>query len=256
MKVLSQIIVISLVLSGISLRAQMKKEITEADKSGLEGIIIEKYYINDGSDALDTTGGALPNGAVTYRIYVDMKPEYKLQAVYGVPNHDLYIKTSTRFFNNTKWGDISGDKIDDKKIGNSTAAFDSWITIGAATDEHNGVLKTEDTDGSIIKCVSLAKADGMIATKIKPITFFGFDLGFFNNPTAASSFTGNNGSWAVFGNMKGATNENKVLIAQLTTDGTLSFQLNLQMGTPTGGILNYVAKNPQENEIQNSSLVH
>ncbi len=239
---------------SLSAEAQAKKEITEADKLALEGVIVEKYYSYDAKDVLDTAGGALPEGAVTYRIYVDMKPDYKLQAVYGVTNHELFIKTTTTFFNNTQSGDISGDKIDDKKITNSTAAFDSWITIGAATDEHNGIMKVEDTDGSIIKSNAMAKADGLIASKIKPITFFGFDLKFFNNPSGASSFSGNNGSWAVFGSMKGATNENKVLIAQLTTSGKLSFELNLQIGTPNGATLNYVAKNPEGKEIKFEGL--
>ena len=256
MNILFRFAFIPLILLSISLDAQVKKEITDADKTALEGIVIEKYYVYDGTDALDTTGGALPKGAVTYRIYVDMKPDYKLQAVYGVPNHELTIKTTTQFFNNTKWGDATGDKIDNTKISNSTAAFDSWVTMGAATEGHNGVMKTEDTDGSIIKCSSLAKADGLLAGKIKPLTFFGFDVLFFNNANAGSSFSGSNGSWAVFGSVRGETKENKVLIAQLTTDGKLSFELNVQIGSPTGATINFVAKNAVDKEIQVGSLVH
>jgi len=254
MKIHYRFVLINALILSFSAKAQVQKLITEADKTALEGIIIEKYSTANSIGFIDTTGGALPKDAVTYRIYVDMKPGYSLQAVYGVPNHELIIKTSTHFYNNIRWGNITGDKIDDVKITNNTAAFDSYITLGAATDEHNGVPLSDDKDGSILKIKSFEKADGLKAEKIKPIVFFGFDLSFFNNPFNAASFSGNNGSWAVFGGIKGSTPENKVLIAQLTTDGKLNFELNIQMGTPTGGTLNFVAKNPAENEISYAAL--
>ena len=256
MKSLSYYSIISVMLMSVSLKAQNKNEIAVDDKSGLEGIIVEKYYEYNPAEAMDTTGGALPKGSVCYRIYADLKTGYSLQAVYGVPNHALTIGTTTKFYNNVKWGNVTGDKIDDLKIIYNTGAFDSYLTMGAATDEHNGILKSEDTDGSVLKINSFKKADGLAAGKIKPIAFFGFDLLFFNNPVSASVFSGNNGSWAVFGGVKGPTPENKVLIAQLTTDGKLSFELNLQIGTPNGKTVNYVAKNPENSEIKLSFLTY
>jgi hypothetical protein len=69
---------------------------------GLEDIIVEKYYISDANDAtVNSAGGVLPVGSVTYRIFVDMLPNYILQSVYGDPNHELRIQTSTLFFNVT-----------------------------------------------------------------------------------------------------------------------------------------------------------
>ena len=68
-------------------------------------------------------------------------------------------------------------------------------------------------------------------------------------------FFTDNGSWAIFGGIKGPTEENRVLIAQLATDGELSFELNIQMGTPTGASINYVAKNPQGTEIKYDGLI-
>jgi hypothetical protein len=46
------------------------------------------------------------------------------------------------------------------------------------------------------------------------------------------------------------------LIAQITTDGDFSFELNIQIGTPYGGVENYVAKNPVGNEIMLPSLTY
>ncbi len=236
--------------------SQYKKELTAVDKSSLEGIIVEKYYSYSLDDINDTAGGILPKGSVTYRIYVDMKPGYTLQAVYGVPLHELKIETSTYFYNNKNMWEPTADLIDAKKINESTRALDSWLTMGAATIMHNGILKSEDKDGSIIKRDSLNKADGLVAGKISPVTIFGLDMSFFINPNKPSHFLASNGSCAVFGGVKGPTEANKVLIAQLTTNGNLSFELNLQIGTPTGSSLQYVAKNPKDEELQFSELTY
>lgn len=243
-----------IIVTCISVRAQVKRPLSDADKVALEGIIVEQYYVYDSKDQLDTIGGCIPKGSVTYRIYVDMKPGYSLQAVYGVPDHSLYIKTTTQFFNNTQQGQGTGDYVNDRKISNSTAAFDSWLTMGAATKSHYGVLKTDDKDGSILKLKSFATSDGLFAAEIKPVTYFGIIPNFFNTYNTANMFSTNNGSWAIFGGIKGPTEANRVLIAQLTTDGKLSFELNIQVGTPSGASVNYVAKNPENMELKFDSL--
>lgn len=237
-----------------TIHAQVIRPLSDADKAALEGIVIEKYYVYNGSDKMDTTGGCLPKGAVTYRIYVDLKPDYTLQAVYGVPNHPLYIKTSTQFFNNTVNGQGTGDYINSSKLENTTAALDSYVTMGAATNNHMGIPKAEDTDGSIIKINTLDKADGLAAVKIKPVTYFGIIPNFFNTYNTAGTFATDNGSWAIFGGIKGVNGSNKILIAQLTTDGDISYELNIQVGTPAGGNINFVAKNPEQQEIRFDGL--
>ena len=243
-----------LLISGNRLSAQSPRPITDADKSAVEGIIVEKYYEYNSTDVLDTLGGCLPKGSVTYRIYVDLKPNYNLQAVYGVNEHELFIKTTTQFFNNTNQGQGTGDYIDDTKIIGNTAMFDSYLTLGAANKSYFGIPKADDKDGSILKLNSFASADGLMIGKIKPVTYFGVIPTFFNGYNTANTFYTNNGSWAMFGGIKGPTEDNKILIAQLTTDGTLSFELNIQIGTPTGASVNFVAKNPQKQEIKFEGL--
>ncbi|MCW3083327.1 MAG: hypothetical protein JWP12_693 [Bacteroidetes bacterium] len=245
---------ICIALISTPLRAQVKRPLSDADKSALESVEVEKYYTYTAADKMDTLGGCLPKGAVTYRIYIDLKPGYSLQAVYGVLNHPLFIKTSTLFFNNTQYGQGTGDYIDHKKMLGSTASFDSFLTMGAASNSDMGVPKADDKDGSLIKANSFASADGLMAAKIKPVTYFGIIPNFFNTYNPANTFTTDNGSWAVFGGVTGATESNKILIAQLTTDGVLSYELNIQVGTPNGGSINYVAKNPQEQEIKFDAL--
>jgi hypothetical protein len=48
---------------------------------------------------------------------------------------------------------------------------------------------------------------------------------------------------------------NRILIGQVTTDGELSFELNIQIGTPEGKVQRYVARNPMESEFTHESLV-
>jgi hypothetical protein len=113
-------------------------------QNGLENIIVEKYYISNENDAtVNSSGGVLPIGSITYRIYVDMLPDYKLQAVYGVPGHEMRNATTTLFFNNEDRGATSPTYTKNKARGN-TVMLDSWLSVGAACAGNFGVLKTED----------------------------------------------------------------------------------------------------------------
>jgi hypothetical protein len=78
-----------------------------------------------------------------------------------------------------------------------------------------------------------------------------------NDGTNGPVFSTFNGSWASLnGSMGPDSLINKVIIAQITTDGTFSFKLNIQISTPTGGVENYVAENPIGNEISIPSLIY
>lgn len=246
---------ITILVVHTSFRISGKSD-TVGNDPGLEGIIVEKYYVSKSKDLVDTLGGGLSKGSVTYRIYVDMKPGYTLQAIYGVPKHQLIIKTTTTFFNNVLSKSPTGDKIMIDQLNNSSVGLDSWLTIGAASQSHMGILKKEDSDGSILMRKSLAKSDGLIKGDVRPLINYGIDLSCFDSGKSISAFTVDNGSLAVLGGAQGPTSENKVLIAQLTTTGKLSFELNLQLGVPTGGVVQYVARNPEGREIQFKDLIY
>jgi hypothetical protein len=248
-------------------------------QNGLKNIIVEKYYISDSADAMAVKGGQLPIGSVTYRVYAEMLPGYKFQAAYGVPGHELRIATSTLFFNNEDRGATISNAISKNQLKNNTVMLDSWLSVGAGSEDCFAVLKTDD-DGlkTIVNTdvpqhlqntderagIPLKIQDGLISMAYQSIvTLFGIDSAaaiFFGNKNDGRNgpvFSTSNGSWASFGGSIGhMPGTNKVLIAQITTDGKFSFELNIQIGTPSGGTQNFVARNPVGSEVQLPCLIY
>jgi hypothetical protein len=243
--------------TNLPLVAQNNYIITHEDSLALENVMVEKYHVADSTDYKDTTGGALPKGSVTYRIFIDMKPGYTLQMVYGDKNHPLTLETSTTFYNDRICTAETGFNIDIKKIQFGSVAFDSWITMGAAAHGYTGVPLSEDNTESFSFLESkpaFKKKDGITKAVLPDLKTFNLDLSFFNNDSNATKFSTDNGGWAALRGVKGPTFENRVIIAQLTTTGTLSFKINVQLGTPTGGYIKFVYGNPISSEIKNDQL--
>jgi len=210
---------------------------------GLTGVSVETYYISDASDAKH---GDIEEGLTTYRVFIELAEGYSLQAVYGSPEHPLTIASSEAFYNNSN------------------------VTIGAACMDRLGVFKADDSDGSSLgqkkktglcnqtKDIGLRinASDGLVHGKAKSLTTFGIDLSSLETEANTSTITASNGAWAALGGFSPESTNNKVLIAQLTTTGQLSFEINLQLGTPDGQSQRYVARNPQPNEQLFETLVY
>jgi len=244
-------------------------------QGGLEGIILEKFYISTKEDnSKPELSGHLAPGSITYRIYVDLKPGYTFQAAYGAPNHELYIKSTNLFYNHVEYGAEYPNRIPLRTYSRNTSRLDSWLSVGGAGENQIGVLKTEDdtlnvfkTSGAYLKNhskkmgISLEVVDGMKEQyNLTFPTFYQMDstikgIGTITNTNIIST---NNGAWASMGKgSQGADSlSNKVLIAQLTTDGKLSYQLNLLIGTPDGKSEKYVAHNPIEGEFTHPDLYY
>ena len=248
-------------------------------QKGLEGIIVEKYYIRGpGDTASPSINGFLPQGTVTYRIYVDMAPVFRFQACYGVQGHELLVKTTTRFFNNPLVDGVSANDIHPSTLSKGWAMLDSWLSVGAAALDYRAVLKAQDEDTvpSLAQSntagylrnddpssgVTLMESDGMSFLRLQPIVnYYNLeqDLRVFDHRYANESpglIRTSDGAWASYGGTVGVQPENQVLIAQLTTDGVLEFELNLQLAVPGGGKENYVARNPGEGEFTHPGLIY
>lgn len=253
-------------------------------QNGLECITVEKYYVSDANDtSVNSTGGVLPVGSVTYRIYADMLPGYVFQAAYGVDvaptgvistgDHELRIQTTTLFFNNEDRG-ATTPGFTKSRCADNTVMLDSWLSVGAACAGNFGIMKTADNgvanvsngDGVLQNNdasagIPLTTQDGLIAGTPGTLTEVGLtnDILVFDNQNDGTNgplLSTYNGSWACLGGCSGPdTVDNKLLIAQITTDGILTFELNIQIGTPTGGVQRFVASNPVGNEIMLACLI-
>lgn len=242
-------------------------------QSGLENIIVEKYYVSDDNDTLSNkTTGNLPIGSTTYRIYVDLKPGYRFQAAYGNTEHPLKIETTTSFFNNTEHGSTIPNVIPQRSLNKNTVMLDSWLSVGAAGEDLFGIMKELDDTLETVshqgkylqnkRNGSLSLKDGfMKGSQIPRPTFFAIDeqVEIFGNNKSGSSFVLTNGAWACLGGSVGpdSLTTNRVLIAQMTTDGDFSFELNIQIGSPLLGVpQRFVARNPLEGEFLIPSLIY
>jgi len=246
-------------------------------QDGLEGIVVEKFYVSTKADnAAKLYSGDLPEGSVTYRIYVDLKPGYRFQAAYGSPQHPLVIESTENFYNHLENGNTHPNIIPERTYKKNIALLDSWLSAGACAEGHLGILKEYDdtiSDKFIgfekgyfkgkKKSVPLCEIDGMKRSAVLPVpTFFQMDFlsKVIGTTTSEKRIFTDNGAWAALG--KGAVgadslSTNCVLIAQLTTVGELSFELNLLIGAPNGSSQKYVARNPitEESEWTHPALI-
>lgn len=252
-------------------------------QQGLQGIWVEPYYVTSNADReAFNSSGALEEGAVTYRIYVDLEPGYRFQAAYGSPEHPLEISSDRVIFNHNHSGNTHPNIIPERDLARDIVLLDSWVTAGAATENHLGIprkydflaqdgllrfkegylenterLSDQDTGPLTIK---LSDCDGLARTEQLPVTtIYNMDsLGWaMSSVSRANRLVVNNGAWACMG--KGSVGAdslsgNHVLIAQVTTAGKLDYKLNIMIGTPEGKSIQYVYANPQDREVLHPAL--
>jgi len=244
---------------------------------GLEGVVVEKFYISNAADSID----ALNNGAVyplyvgstTYRVYANLLPGYKLVNLFGNVQHPLMIETSTAFYNDPNFGFkvYQGTSVNNTK--KNTTLIDSYMSMGGVANGLMGVLKSEDTDGSIgnlqgilantdplmgLPITGANSADGLMPGTPNTPSILGIsnELDIFDQ-TAGASFTTTNGAVSTLGGVEGVTASNHVLIGQFTTNGDFSFKLNLQILTPVPGESQiFVADTPTGTELTDTSLTY
>ena len=247
-----------------------------------EKVIVEKYYVSDSNDFTDTSGGIVPIGSTTYRIYIDLAPGSILKKIYGDPNHPFEITSTEVFFNNILDGKSFGKDLTKVSLSENTVALDSWLTLGQVpkkqgTKTYYGILKNQDDDGSFIGGINNDGGSSLIATGLLinndpscgiPLTVVdGIDT-MTVTPNSWSDagvvdFTSGNDS-TIFGSLvpkkefistaftlsnSGVTgvnlDSNQIIIAQLTTKGDLSFKINLELEKLVNGVptlVKYVAK--------------
>ena len=247
---------------------------------GLDGIVVEKYYQANAADVANAqnTGTAVPltTNSVTYRVYVDMAAGYRLNSVFGDVNNPLNVTTTTAFFNDQNQSAVTFPQFSSAHLSSNLIRLDSYFTIGAAGADYVGVRKSEDTDGTLGNTQNIlanllggcfgspingaSGKDGLFPSVLGTSSS---DVGTYPNQgvgtagitsliTAAmnqgtgSSVVFNSFSGSVItalNGVKGAGTSNSVLIGQFTTNGQLSFKINIQIqNIATGVAYDYFAE--------------
>jgi hypothetical protein len=255
------------VFAGLSLHGQ----------NDVENLIVETYYISDANDATDADGGTLAEGSITYRVFLDLAPNVELTQIFSNPNHTWLIESTGLIWNNIDRGETLGNQIGDNRLDENTVALDSYITFGAAADAHFALPKELDTDGSIIggenndggsesidggllvnsvpeMGLTLTQADGLISVDEALIPVLNSSLlvnlnEVFQDQVNGNSYSTNSETLQVPDGVSGVTDQNIILIAQITTMGELTFNFNVQVRNAAGVLVSYVAQNPQVNEV-------
>ena len=245
---------------------------------GLQGIVVEKYYKANAADVANATANSavtpLTTNSITYRVYVDLADGWKLNNIWGNVPHPLTVNTTTAFFNDPNNGvsvNNGGTSVNNYK--SNTMFLDSYFTLGNVCVGKVGVLKSEDTDGTIGNTQGLlvnnpggcfgdpimgvSGKDGLVAGTEQTLTTLGLptSINIFNQ-TNGGSFSMNGGAISLLAGIQGpAGSGNKVLIGQFTTDGVFTFALNLQIkNTTTNAVEDYVSSAPTGSELTNASL--
>ncbi len=239
-------------------------------------IIVETYYVSDNNDSTDVTGGSiLISGSKTYHVFVELNSGYKLRKIYGDANHTLKIESTENFYNNTdRPTAYFGYLINQSWFPNNPLlGLDSWLTIGLPTKTNFGVLKSDDTNGSIIggnnnfggsasisngllvnadssAGIPLTISDGFITNTstlgqwidngFKDIS--NVDTTVFGSINTGSSFISNNAYLQQNDGVSAINGNNKILVAQLTTKGKISFELNIEVLDSLGNSINLIAE--------------
>lgn len=242
----------------------------------IENVVVETYYITDANDATDTTGGGIAAGTTTYRIYIDMAPGSILKKIYGDANHTFAITSTQPFFNNLLDGQTFANEFSKSRYGDNTVALDTWLTLGQTTRNsaktYYGTPKTLDDDGSFIGGVNndggsnavaqgllinndplagilLTTSDGMDTIATAPTLWASngiFDLTSGDDSTAfgslktSNAFISNSFSLQNSGVRGVVADTNMVLVAQLTTAGDLSFEMNVEIEQLVNNVLTTV----------------
>jgi len=246
--------------------------------SQLEKVILEKYYVSDASDATDTLGGGLTVGSTTYRIYVDLAPGSVLKKIYGDANHPFSIQSTDPFFNHKSDGQTFGKDYIKNRYSEGTVALDTWLTLGQTTKTQSaktyvGILKYQDVDGSFIgggnndggselissgllvnndidAGIPLTQADGMDTMVNIPSTWENFgllnfisgeDSSMFGSIIESTGFSSTNFYLSSSGIKGLIPDSNQILVAQLTTKGELSFQLNIVVDALINGVIQTIS---------------
>jgi len=243
-------------LSNISVFSQDNSNTIQNESLALENVIVEEYFIPASKYFLTTDSGAIPRCSITYKIYIEMKPGYSFQLIYGKQKNELFIKTSTKFQDNKVCRAITGFNINPKKNYENKVDADSWITMGSATRILSEIIKADSKENSIISENILDNDQNFFTGKHHLNNPLKFELHFFNDRDHANEFNDKNGNQDTHPDNNLYYGEGRILIAQLTTKEKLNFELKVESGNFSTDFQQYVPDNTNRRAAQTVNFIN
>jgi hypothetical protein len=182
------------------------------------------------------------------------------------------VFSATEDIYNNEDGASLGYEINRNRVRQGTVALDSWLTIGqilrTGTDVQFGVPKNQDQNGaaasigignnldSLLKNkipaigIPLNVADGFMPNPTRPTDWLsqgftdfitGEEATIFSSDLIGKSFESNNVFIRNSGSIGVNPDSNYILLAQITSVGELSFEINIEVVDKNGKLLKYVA---------------
>lgn len=196
--------------------------LTSAAFAQLSQVVLE--VVDTSELSCDVLPADQPEGTTTYRLYAELQdPDDFLSSVFAEDGcYSMHVSTTTSFFN-SQFGSVLGSDINEGICGFfADFAFDSWLTIG------------KDNNSNPDAFVSRAHQD-----EGDPFEFA------FGNEAMGSFYMESGLFFTVNESPAGLPTGplNRVLLGQFTTDGEISYQLNLQVfdgGDSENGSLIYL----------------
>lgn len=218
----------------------------------LIGFVFSSYYSFAQVEGVFVERLSGTDGRTTYRLFIDLEEDHILQTIYGDASHILSLSTTTYFYNDPIAGVLHGEQLDPNSLKQGHGWTDSYLAFGFASTAHKAIPMHLDMDGTILACEDrsnvFCESDGLVAAAFVPQTVnMNVATGYLNQ-VKGSLIQTDNGGWGVLGGVKGATPENFILVAQVTTDGILSYALNVQVKAPDGTVLRCISGPPTSTE--------
>ncbi len=182
-----------------------------AEHPGIERVFVEKW-----------SGGNVPAGNTTYRVYIDIETEHKLVNVFGNKVGSLIIEPTNGQFYNDAFGAALGDLLNSALFAVfPSSEFDTYLSVGGCANDRIAVPHAVNSLGYI--------AGTPATTSTSP----GLDVSMFGTASTATSFNTDGGLWNIPGGIsyEAIIVENTIMIGQFTTNANLSMTLNIDLIT-------------------------
>ncbi len=187
------------------------------------------------------TGTTNFTGFTQYRIFASLpNAETQMLTMLGDQNCPMDVSTTTSFYQNEFMGSAVGGMLVEAFIPFiPEARYDSYLTIGRATDISLGIPFGDDNDGNNDGWTAAGSTIGEVGTLEAPNDVWVSDFEIGGNVVINSFAGGGIFALPTGPNGFGVGVNNTVFLGQLVTNGYLSYNINLGVKDELGNVIDY-----------------